>query len=125
MMSQLNRNTLFGAVLCLVLATANCCKARAETDYGSGNQMLPHCEHYVSRNANFDVWDGECGGVVSTLMFFRSLLQPKYSFCAPDGVINEQAARVLVKYLRSHPERLHLNLRGLANDAFREAWPCR
>lgn len=38
------------------------------TDFSSGNYMLPHCRHFITDNYNFDVWDGDCGGIISTLL---------------------------------------------------------
>jgi Rap1a immunity proteins len=45
-------------------------------------------------------------------------------FCAP-AVTNEQGARVLVKYLKEHPEMLHLEGDFLTFQALMEAFPCR
>jgi hypothetical protein len=45
--------------------------------------------------------------------------------CLPkSGVQNGQAARVLVKYLKEHPEDLHLDSGVLAVLALRDAFPC-
>src|SRR5438552_3119507 len=112
-MNRPTRNTIAGAALCLVLAGFYSCQARAELDVGSGNYMLPHCEHYIVSNYRYDVWDGECGGVISALMFFGSSLNSKYNFCPPKGASNEQGGRVIIAYMKLHPELLHLNFRGL------------
>ena len=46
-------------------------------------------------------------------------------FCIPeDGIENGQAARIVVKYLREHPQHLHLDDFTLAVSAFQEAYPC-
>jgi len=44
--------------------------------------------------------------------------------CFPEKAPILQLARVLVKWLREHPARLHESVYGLANDAFKEAFPC-
>ena len=45
--------------------------------------------------------------------------------CLPaDGIENGQAARVVVRYLQDHPERLHHEEFVLAVAALRNAFPC-
>jgi hypothetical protein len=44
--------------------------------------------------------------------------------CLPDGVSYDQIVRVVVKYLQSHPERLHRRGKGLAVEALSAAFPC-
>jgi hypothetical protein len=46
--------------------------------------------------------------------------------CIPEKVPLLQLARVVVKWLQSHPERLHENLIAtLVNDAINDAFPCK
>ena len=44
--------------------------------------------------------------------------------CIPDKASTLQLARVLVKWLRDHPERLHELKSTLVMDAFQNAFPC-
>jgi hypothetical protein len=44
--------------------------------------------------------------------------------CFPDGNTLGQDARVLVKFLNDHPERLHEDEGGLVFAAFMNAFPC-
>jgi hypothetical protein len=44
--------------------------------------------------------------------------------CIPNEVNLPQMARVLVKWLRDHPERLHEPISILSMDAFHGAFPC-
>jgi len=46
-------------------------------------------------------------------------------FCVPDSMDVIQAIRVVVRYLQSHPEDLHLDGSALAALALRDAFPCR
>lgn len=46
-------------------------------------------------------------------------------FCLPEGSTNCQYIRVLVAYLRSHPEKLHEKHIALTLSTFHEAWPCK
>ena len=45
-------------------------------------------------------------------------------FCIPAGVTNRQITEVVSKYLKDHPEKLHLNASDLVIDAIQTAWPC-
>ena len=45
-------------------------------------------------------------------------------FCPPDGTTNGQAVRIVVKYLRDHPEELHKHDSVLAFTALKAAFPC-
>jgi Ssp1 endopeptidase immunity protein Rap1a len=45
--------------------------------------------------------------------------------CFPDNAPILQLARVLVKWLREHPERLHEYKNILTTDAFNDAFPCK
>lgn len=44
--------------------------------------------------------------------------------CVPTGATYEQVVRVIVKYLRDHPERLHRPRRQLMLAALEAAFPC-
>jgi hypothetical protein len=45
-------------------------------------------------------------------------------FCTPNGATNEQYLRIVVKYLKANPEKLHQNGTWLIYQALREAFPC-
>ena len=117
-------NTLFRIVLCLVLAGVFSCKARAEQDMRSGNFFIPHCEHYLTDNIQYDVWDGDCSGILSALLYFDRSLTSDVRFCSPKGVTQGQAARVVLSFLRANPARLHEDFRALAVTALHRAWRC-
>lgn len=44
--------------------------------------------------------------------------------CVPTEVADEQAIRVVIKYLTDHPKELHLHDVILANAALKSAFPC-
>lgn len=98
--------------------------AQGGKDTSSGNYMLPHCKHFASDNYSYDVWDGDCGGVISALLFFGRAFATPNKICAPSGVTQGQAARIIINYLERNPEILHLDFKGLAHSALQKAWPC-
>jgi hypothetical protein len=118
------RNTLFGCILCLIFAGYYASEAKAGIDYDSANFMLPKCEHSLLENA-YDVWDGMCSGISSTLWAFGSVLPANVRFCPPKGSTSEQTTRIIVNYLKRHPEGLQDPYRYLAVTALHDAWPCK
>jgi Rap1a immunity proteins len=69
------------------------------------------------------------GAMLSMLMAVEwQLSQPtataRFLPCLPDGTGSEQAIRIVVKYLNSHPEKLHKDAHILVVEALREAFPC-
>jgi hypothetical protein len=121
-MNRSFRNTLFGIVLCLILVGSY--KAHAEEDTKSGNFFLPHCEHYLTDGIHYDVWDGDCSGIIGTLLYFDRSLPAEVRFCSPKTVTRGQATRVVISYLNANPARLHENFKALAAIALHQAWPC-
>jgi hypothetical protein len=51
-------------------------------------------------------------------------LPPDTSSCRPQGVTIGQMVGVVVGYIERRPERMHEDFRGLAIEAWHEAWPC-
>ncbi|WP_314963426.1 hypothetical protein [Bradyrhizobium cosmicum] len=96
------------AILSATLAFAPVSSVFAtEADFSSGNYMLQHCEHYIVRTAQFDVWDGECGGTIATLIFLGNALPEGFKTCPPKGHTKEQAARVVVTFMQNNPQLLN------------------
>jgi hypothetical protein len=112
------------ALLALASMFALSSPGEAEPDVGSGNYMLQHCQHYIA-NDRFDVWDGECGGTIGTLLFLGNALPEGFKVCRPKGASKQQAARVIVNYMQSNPATLHEPFQILAMTALSRAWPCK
>lgn len=114
------------AILSATLAFAPVSSVFAtEADFSSGNYMLQHCEHYIFKSGQFDVRDGECGGAIATLTFLANALSEGFKPCPPKEHTKEQAARVVVNYMRNNPQLLNEPFRILAMTALSQAWPCK
>lgn len=68
---------LFLQIALLAVAVALSQASRAAPDFQSGNFMLPHCQHYVTDNYRYEVWDGDCGGTVDTLRPASTVPHPR------------------------------------------------
>jgi len=66
----------------------------------------------------------EFAGAMIGSGFSRRELQDKLLGCMPDNICIEQLRLAVIKYLREHPERLHLSFSQLLAEALRQAFPC-
>jgi hypothetical protein len=110
--------------------------------FADGNELLKKCAPFVGsvldgdnlpRDSNLTEKAGDFG---FCLGFAQGFTQAHWSiqttmgkghsfFCLPkNGVKNGQAIRILVGYMKAHPEKLHLEEVVLATFAFEEAFPC-
>jgi hypothetical protein len=98
-------------------------------DFPTGNDVLEGCRRASSLRYGSTVAEallsGDCSGTVRTLFGIGSHLQENMRFCIPGEVTFQQAGKVFVRYLDTHPERLHELYIILAVDAFRAVWPCK
>ena len=75
---------------------------------------------------------GTCVGYVrgvidGTIDAWNTLLRSangSQPFCAPAGVTVGQEQRIVLKYIKDHPEREHLLTSALVFRALSEAFPC-
>jgi len=139
-----NWNTLTGSmgktigslIIGIILLSPN-------TALSDGNELLSQCNTAIailegakeSSDPNDAAYLGYCfgllGGVTGLNRYYQNLYgQIEYEgillFCIPEsGMGNGQAARIAVKYMREHPERLHENAVVILVTAFMEAFPCK
>ena len=66
-------------------------------------------------------------GSVDASRFYAALYDrelPFRVFCAPENVTPLQYVKIVVKFLRDHPEQLHRSQQLLTQDALHAAFPC-
>ncbi|WP_418512175.1 Rap1a/Tai family immunity protein [Corallibacter sp.] len=98
-----------------------------------GNKLLDQCQvamHIMNGQSEYDRIDamkfglcvGFASGVKSTLMVLPSSVE----ICWPkEGITNGQATRILYKYLKDNPQKLHENETLLAMLSMSEAFACK
>jgi hypothetical protein len=120
-----------------LLVTFNSC-AFAAPQMTDGNVLLKACNAAVQwddtgTNTGTPVDVGYCYGFVegvrNTLAIWtisaKTLHESGPHACMPtEGIENGQAARIVVKYLKENPEKLHEFASLLAMEAFQKAFPC-
>lgn len=111
----------------LILALFFSLPCLAQSSDVDGNQLLERCSSYLKARDNppltvkEQVNAGFCLGYMSAIADSNAR---KQHFCAPDNATIEQLARVVVKWLRDHPEKLHLNAGVSSYTALAIAFPC-
>ena len=128
-MERLSSNWL--AWTALALAFAPCLSGQAQAQV-SGPQLLEACQTAIrgidgaDQNATQLVLGGQCIGYMIAASDFTKLLHAlgfEAAVCFPDGVSPAQMARVVVKFIEEHPERLHEGPPSLVAAAFKAAFP--
>ncbi len=95
----------------------------------SGNAFLSLCEDSAdSASKQSHLQQGECFGYVDGVddgirIAYDIMSQPK-PYCLPDGVTHGQMMRVLIKFIKDHPEKAHSQTRVLEIRSFMDAFPC-
>ena len=101
-----------------------------------GYKLLKRCDSFVkaldgakdlSNNELAGATDcaGFMQGITSLNMYYRLKGNVNVFFCLPkDGVNNAQAARIVLQYLRDHPEKLHRSESTLTIAALMEMFSC-
>jgi hypothetical protein len=70
--------------------------------------------------------EGFVSGVQQEVAFAHVVgkIKPPTLFCHTEVAENGQLVRVVLKYIRNHPEEAHKDTAFLAAEALREAFPC-
>jgi hypothetical protein len=113
----------------------------AQDDWkGDGNSLLRKCSLDVraldgEKLSSADIAEGAfCVGYISGIHDADYMVQMLEEHekttlmkhgCPPSNASTEQVVRVVVKYLRDNPERLHMPASVLVTDAVRSSFPCK
>jgi hypothetical protein len=111
--------------------------AIAEDFANDGNYLLANCtiaKKYIDGETTETGGDtfrfGMCLGVVegarNMMMLMESVLDKSRRTCFPEnGIKNDQAVRIVLKYLNDHPAELHQDQTYLTFMAMRNAFHCK
>jgi hypothetical protein len=132
---------LLGALF--VLCFVPCARAQViGNGQFSGNELVHACEVAIPTQIEDKDWIeafyclGYLSGARAAIGFERdinyaeSVVRPKqtgppvFRICIPEEATQDQLAKVVVKYLNDHPERLHEDAFLLVFAAYSDAFPC-
>ncbi len=106
-------------VLLMVICFAATLLITASAMAITGNQLKELADE-CEQNPTFYA----CGAFSGYVVGFSETSRPTPS-CVPEGVTNNQVTEVVRKYLKDHPEELHLHAVDLVQKALNKAWPCK
>jgi hypothetical protein len=109
---------IFGIVFAALLSASG-----AWAEFVNGSALLEKC------NSEDAYYEGRCLGYISGIYGTLYTLPEWKGFdeivCVPPKASLRQLQKVVVMYLESHPEKLHLTASSLTLNAIGSAFPCR
>jgi Rap1a immunity proteins len=95
----------------------------------SGNEFLSFCSDSVEDQPQSSMFtQGDCMGFVVGVndgILLAYIVQNRpLPFCVPHEVINGQILRVVVKYIKDHPQKGYVQTVILEMYALKDAFPC-
>jgi hypothetical protein len=130
----MNKAILLLVLTCIPIAGAQESNQKKDiTD--TGNEFVRTCEPiFVASSSgavrdHSDYYDSAFClayviGVNDGAHLFLDIAPPAAKYCMPSGVTRGQEVRVLIKYIKDHPEKAHLSTDFLEVLAFHDAFPC-
>jgi hypothetical protein len=119
-----------------LFSALSCVSAGQTVAYKDGNRLLSSCDTEDFREKAYCC--GYIAGAMDSQVTFQEsmkatvqVLKPDSKpmpnlYCLPDGGLEMgQALRVVVKWLKDHPEKLHQRADALILNAFVDGFPCR
>jgi len=116
-------------IVTILLCTSSICAAEERTY--TGNELLNNCNNVIAgvEGRSHDMFvGGYCLGYVDGIDDALNILPIENfdrGYCRPKNVTAGQLVRVVVKYLKNHPEKLHENQFLLTLSALLNAFPCK
>jgi hypothetical protein len=116
---------LTGILFTLLLAIPAGSNPQQPPDIGSTHGYLDLCKFIdggAKTTADYMDWgfcDGWTRGYVEAMM-----LQSHPPACPPQTSTTDQGVHIIMKYIKDHPEQMHLPTPIIAMRAFKSAFPC-
>jgi hypothetical protein len=90
----------------------------------TGNKLIKTCEKYNVEITNVDFqMTAYCTGYITGVVDGMNYIENR--FCVPRKVIYGQIIKVVIKYLKNNPQRLHQDYAPLIYSAVSESFPCK
>lgn len=100
--------------------------------YADSNKLMDQCveaENFMDRKSvgrSNSLEIGYCFGFLQGVRNMLQIFDKEMKVCWPkNGIENGQAVRIVLKYMRENPNKLHEDQLLTVILAFREAYPCR
>jgi hypothetical protein len=124
--------TIFVRVLACAALLAPVADATAQPANmdNSANGVYAGCKMFAqgqpTPNAQLAMMGNYCSGVLHGLAGMGQYVTvPEWISCVPSESSTSQLARVFIKFVDEHPERMHQDFRVLTLESFHYAFPCK
>jgi len=111
---------LLGRVLTLAVTLSI---SMGSTALWTGNDLLQFCDDEAD-GSTFNLCRGFINGAYDGHNVVSTIYKQDHVFCPPKNVTVGQIAKVVVKHLENHPEKLHEMAVGAVYAALYLAFPC-
>jgi len=135
---DMNKAWMLALLLCVcVIPPAKTQEQKRQFPWDSGNAFLTLCgdespkEPYAVQGECLGYVVGVQDGVaieydIESRAFHAQGMEPlAETYCSPDEVTQGQMMRILIKFIKDHPETAHFPTKLLAVQSFRDAFPCK
>lgn len=110
----------------LIAAMVTNCGAAFAVDYNSANFIMAGCRASLLPVTEMpDEMMFQAGWCMGLVRGARDILEPLNIVCVPFNVTNEQAVRIVVKYIDDRPQRQHESFSALVIAALGAAFSCK
>ena len=90
----------------------------------TGNKLLKFCEEGMKTPPDYQQ-SAYCNGYITGAVDGMFYLDTQKRLCPPKEATREQVTRIVVKYLKENPQRLHEDYTPIIFSAITEAFPCK
>jgi hypothetical protein len=91
----------------------------------SGNEFISLCVPDEPTNLHWDECMGYVIGIDDGIQLAYDIQGKPQPYCIPSEVTTGQMVRVLIKFIKDHPEKAHSKTSVLAVESFITAFPCK
>lgn len=121
---------MLALLLCVPAVLLAETQAQSQDVEYSGNAFLSLCGNVpdpLPKDSPFQ--QGQClgyvNGVDEGVRLAYDIQHETQPYCLPDEVTKGQTMRILIKFIKDHPEKAHFQTRVLLVESFMEAFPCK
>jgi Rap1a immunity proteins len=130
----MNKAWMLALILCVAAVPRGEAQQQNQTVGESGNAFLSLCGDMpdsapkapaLPPEFHWGICLGYVRGVDDGVQTAYDILNETQPYCLPSEVTNGQMIRVLIKFIKDHPEKAHSKTRVLEIESFMDAFPCK
>jgi hypothetical protein len=122
-------------VLAALLVVSIQLSANVYASEKTGSDFMDHCSNVIKESSGIEITGVELQKALYCIAYMDGFIESytvtifstraENLFCLPEGINNEQVARIFYKYLQENPKSLHRSGKTLLFTSLIEAFPCK